>query len=427
MNIPASLTKCQRIWFLSPVFVVFLVGCSKFSELTSSPPPKPISPTAQQRLQEAEGYQSLAKSIEKLDANTLRAYVDALTKPSNSGFSQQKATWKTVTASDLVSNHPAWILAERLESGGVFPLAARDLKIVPRSASGTGSVETFEAESKAVKNAIASQKISGSSTPEGLEKAQLGALDSFNRAWSERQFEIRRSEERLRERELEDDIREQTRIQIRTIALQTVPSDVALELSNLRLQLLRNIAVAPSQRQAARQRIAQIEEDLQKIWREQIALQERLVNESLQASPSKLRNEGRERIRATMRELAAKDALERRQALSEFEAVIGRDFNRAKELSLALFLPPAIVPDEIRASFFEQSNITESSGKSVSVKPQNSITQQNPTQKLAEIGPIPSSEINRLRQIALRDAGVWAQAANQLKSPMESKIQREPE
>ncbi len=430
MNRTVFLPKWQRIWFCSPVFVVFAflqAGCSSLPGLAPTPQPSPPSPNAQKRAKESEAFKSLGSNLEKLDAKTLRAYVDAYTKPQATVQIERERNWRTLSASDLVGNHPAWLLAERLEKGGVFPLAARDLKISPRSSQGTGTITTFENESKAVGRIVSSQKLRSSSTPEGLEKAQLGALDSFNQAWGERQLEIRRSEEKLRERELEDDIREQTRIQVRAIALQGVSPEVALELSNLRLQLLRNLALPPSQRATARKRIAEIEENLQKIWREQTALQEKLLNESLQASPSKLRREGQEKIRVAMRELAAKDALERQKVLSDLETLATRDFNRAKNLSLTLFLPPATLPDEIRASFFEQTTGDKSSGQSISAELQNSIAQQNPAQKLADVGPIPSSEINRLRQIALRDAAVWARAANQLKLSPDSKFQREPE
>ena len=357
---------------------------------------------------DSPGYDSLARSLEKLDSQTLRQWVNALTGDAKIG---QKPRVSIAPGAqnprELARFHPAWLLAQRLERGAVLPAAPRALAVSPRTAGVDLGAQTSLAAAQQNRE-IAASRLRVTSELSGVANAQNGALDAFNRDWNARQEAIRRADEFARERELEDQIREQTRAQVQLIALQTVPPDVALELANLRLQLLRTLALSPAQREQARARIAQIEERLQEIWRAQTAEQERILIESLEISPARLRREGIEKIRAEMRELAARDLKQRQALIGEIETLIARDLGRAQSAALELFLPPATLPRELSPTFFEQLAAREASGENVlptAIAPLSRFDYE----RLAQIGAVSRSQIERLRQVALRDARIWSE------------------
>ncbi|HEX8463979.1 MAG TPA: hypothetical protein VF627_05110, partial [Abditibacterium sp.] len=160
--------------------------------------------------------------------------------------------------------------------------------------------------------------------------------------------------------------------------LSLVPPEVALELTNLRLQLLRNLAKTPAQRAAAREELEAIEARYAQIWREQTALQaERLRQLTLEA-PARAAREGlasiaQENAAATRTRAAARRAEERRLA-----AQLAADLARSGT-DLSLRLPAArIVPavqsarQQSNSQVFETSSAPLASAEAIEARPLSS-------------------------------------------------------
>lgn len=387
------------------------------------------------------GFTSLARALEGLDAQTLRAYFERYSSPSSMAtVAPGSPLWIDVGA--LARLHPAWQLADSIESGQIDVPAAREMASSRLFASDIAMGLRAEQRGKqSAPRASVSENASGDIsvlTTRERPARELEAEVSLDRLQQQEQAELReflrdleaRHRERMASEEafarsvLEDEVALSMRQVADEIPLAPVEADLALELTNLRLQLLERLAVPPTEREAAREEIARIRERLVEIWAEQTRRQERALRIALEEVPTRLRDEGEARLEAELRALSERNRALRAELRAEFDALLERDFSTSGEREstvLRLLLPAATEPVVRLAPLEASPRPGRSSNGATSVLPRNFEPEvaflpsalsfsRTQTRDLVSNGAR-STRIAALRARARQDALIWAQGA----------------
>lgn len=369
---------------------------------------------------ESRRNRSLGTALAKIDAQTMRAWVNRWT--SLEGATHQNGPRLVrIDAEILARRHPAWRLADALEAGTISPSApqiARELDLAEPGAippngrlgalDGFGAMRILPAVTLRDKAAIS------------VESAkQSAALYSFFRAAAARDRRREADEAFLSRRALEDAIAAARNRAVPELDLSQIPPEVALELTNLRLQLLRNLSKTPAQRAAAREEIRRIEARINQVWREETARQAARIRAARVDLPNQMRRAEQERIARqarseTQQRAAARRAVER-ETLNllrpdvRADAALRLDLPPAHTLSPPDFTPSsalesrALRPD---AQFFETA-ARRASSQALTSKEREAVT--NSRIPFARSKRSTPATIAILRQKARSQAAEWAQ------------------
>ena len=391
----------RRFWFVplvvAPLGLIALFLTGRALGLLSTKPTAPLSSLDEQseaRARETARNTSLGRSLEKLDAQTLSAYFDRFSKPDAARPGETANVSSVVDEAELVRRHPAWQLADALESGSLNPAAPREVRTSGLFSSTNGA----SASSAAVDFSNLNATITGSRRVQAGARASgsSGEIDDFGRALAARDAARARDEAILARRALEDSIANTERARVEGVDLALVPPDLALELLNLRLELGRNVANTDAARARARARIAQIEARLDAIWKRQTDEAAARLRAALEEGPARLRREGLARLEAEERARRLADAAARATLRAELERLTG-EASRANRTPLTLVLPPARVPRS-GAAFVDEAQmrglIKTRAGVAPSNAPQTQIVSDGRRASALE------SEIARLRALA---------------------------
>ena len=372
------------------------------------PPNLPKSAVAQAR------SRSLERALSGVNAQTIRAWVDRYSAPVGAASKPDAPPRVWIDVEALARRHAAWQLADELESGALTPTQARavSVTVAPVSAPKNGSSKSVPSlTAPGVLPIRPARVLSATVSERAALRASRATLADFLDDLKARQNELENAESELARRALEDRIRVATRGAVEAIALEPVSPATALELSNLRLQLLDQIRKPAAQKAAARAQIESIEARLNAIWEAQTAAQNARLRAALEELPARLRAEGL----ATLDADIARRQSEREATRLELRRAVEARLNGAAPNAvspvgeteiLRLFLPRARVATTdlgaIENSSFQTANQKTASGAAavkVSTDARALMSRQ------VALSPI---QIAVLRAQARRDARQWA-------------------
>lgn len=384
----------RRLLVLSLFAPLCLGGCGAVSGVTTAfemPLAPTPSPRELARLKQTRGFDSLGKSLAKLNSKT----VQSLFAPG------QKSVATTPARADRqpapFASNPASALANDLSRSANGPLAPRQIAVSVAPAQAASAIAGSSLRHNAARTLPARVVATARATTSGNGS---DATRAFLRAWATRESLRRADDETLARRALEDRIALQGRETRPTVDLSLVSPETQLELSNLRLQLLPLLAIPAARRAQAQAQIEAIEARLNQIWQQETARQNSLLRQSLVEVPTRLRNEGEGAIEVQTR--ASASATLKRLAQVEREQQKG---SRARTLpSLAVALRPARAPDALAVRGELRAPATRfQKGAGVALP--------SPIVGTTEISQRTSSSSNRTAQsVAAKNARVWEQA-----------------
>ncbi|PQV65247.1 hypothetical protein B1R32_102256 [Abditibacterium utsteinense] len=351
---------------------------------------------AQKRVLEAKRNRSLGAALSKIDAQTVRAWVNRWTSSDGAPTSRGPRLVR-IDAEILAHHHPAWILADDLERGAIAPSAPQIAQEMggKNSASVNQPALLLANEFNVTRSmpAITWRENTGVS---GTRARQNAALEGFLSAAAARDALRGRDEAWLSRRALEDAIAASGRGAVPELDLTLVSPEMALELTNLRLQLLRNLSKTPAQRDAARQEIRAIEARYARLLSEETARQAARLREARLEIPLRQRREGLQKIAIqTQQENRARAASRLAVALENRER-LRRDFRFSAPLSLEL--QPAQVLSQQVLSPPDFAIFATSKKRSVNLGSQFFETA---TPKAASQAPIRNERIRNERVLAI--------------------------
>ncbi len=399
---PISFSASRRgvSWGVLSMGLLGVAGCSLTPRAPLVAAPTPL-PAAQKRVEEAARYRSLSAALGKIDAQTVRAWVNRWSAPQ--GSSRAGAPREvSIDVEALARRHPAWILAEGLESGAVAPDAPQIGRVLavaapafPRVVAGENRVRTSVLPARAV-----GENFDGLAA----RRRQDAALDRFFASAAARQSQRERDEAFLARRTLEDSIAAAGRGAVGEIDLSLLPPDVVLELTNLRLELLRNVAKTPAERAAASREIEAIEARYAAILSRQTALLEARLREATRDLPARQRREGLARLEREAQAEAQNRAAARREVSRESKNRLARDFGR-ENADLRLVLPPARA---VKSASARENSPASQSFETAPALGASSGALKTRSASLATPARFETPTISRLRAKARLEARQWA-------------------
>ena len=377
--------------------LLVLPGCAQFTApLIPDPTPQPA---AKKRELESARYGSVSAALAKIDADTVRAWVNRWTAPSGVAAAGRPPEVR-IDADALARRHPAWLLADTLQEGGILPSSPQIARVLAVPAPNFSPLPLPDVLERT--QVLPARTVGENFDSTAARNRQAAALNRFFNSAEARDALRARDEAFLARRALEDAIAATQRTAISELDLSLISPEVALELTNLRLQLLRALSRTPAQRAATRAEIREIEERYARILAEQLALQAARQREANIDLPIRQRREGLARIERESQTNAQQEAQQRRAVSIETRSRLERDFAR-ESADLRLVLPPArsvgdlaVRPQRPNSQFFETS-----APNPASIGPREN-------EALASTQPIDSQVASRLRAKARSEARQWA-------------------
>ncbi len=413
---PAATRPSRAVWAGVLLGAITLGGCSALPKVI---PPIPQPPTAAEIAANDKAAAARSRSLERavsgINAKTVRAWIDRYTAPASAATSKAKPRAIRIDIDALARRHAAWLLADELQREAIAPTDARQISVrVPSLAP--------VAPAKNVAGVLAIPDINNLPTRSARSvtatmnqrpaiAASRATLDDFLADLRARQNDLESAETELARRALEDRIRAATRGAVEAISLTPVSPETALELSNLRLQLLAQLSVPIAQKAAAAAKIEAIEKRLNDIWARQTAEQNARLRAAFEELPARLRREGIEALNAA----AAKRESERYYARLELRQLVENRLNsNAPGVSdtqiLRLLLPQARVAD---TNLSVKTNISypTNARKNASAVGDNDgdLANARDNRSLSRAVQLEGSSIAQLRAQARRDAKQWAE------------------
>lgn len=310
---------------------------SRFELFPASQPLPPQNPALQ-----AKRNLSVSKALAKLDAKVIQAYFERYSNPEKSAIgSARRAVY--IDAETLARRHPAWLLATRLESGAISPSNPQISRVLIPSRNSSpqrsdlAATRSLFPDSRAP-DAIRGVVLSDSASQFFSAAPQNRALNRFLSQSAARDSARARDEAALSRQALEDETARAARLRVSELDLATLPPEVALELLNLRLELLPKLSRTFGQRAAARERIRSIEARYAEVLRDQDLAQAARLRAAAIDAPARARREGLVQIERARQNSLGRAAAARRQAARETQTLLRRD--AAQNSVLRLNLPP---------------------------------------------------------------------------------------
>ncbi len=276
----------------------------------------------QKRALEAKRNRSLGDALAKIDAKTVTAWVNRWTS-SNATFAGNEARPVRIDVETLARRHPAWRLADLLERGAISPAApqiARALKpfgeVRGNAAFESAAFDPTFSGAFGETRILPARTLRDQSGGFGASTAnRSGAFDEFFRDLATRDALRARDDEFLARRALEDSIAAAQNGAVPELNLSMMPPELVLELTNLRLQLLRNLSKTPAARAAVREEIRAIQTRTDQIWRDETARQAALLRAARFEIPLEKRRQGNAEI-ARQSRLSLQNRAETRRAVA---------------------------------------------------------------------------------------------------------------
>ena len=300
----------------------------------------------------------------------------------------------------LARRHPAWQLADTLERGSASPSSPQIAPLLQNLAAPSFLTPPAGLDGNLSRRPAIVVRQNASSR--AALSRQNAAVERFFASAAARDALRSRDEAFLSRRALENTITASRRGAVSELDLSLIPPDVALELTNLRLQLLRNLSKTPAQREAAREDIAAIEARYAQIWREQTALQALRLRQINVDAPVRAQREGLANIARASQVTTQNRAAARREVRSELQSQLSRDVARIDDdLTLSLPSTPAVAAVQsakrsATAQFFETPQEAVSSAKALDAS------------SLASPRRSDAALVSQLRRQARDDAREWA-------------------
>lgn len=357
---------------------------------------------------EAKRNGSLSHALAKIDAQTVRAYIARWTKPDEiARAGARRAVF--INAEVLARRHPAWRLADDLERGAVSPSTPRIARALQ-----TEKTASFLARNTPEKLASLTRDFPGAVLNVGGADSISGArqnraLDQFLAQSANRDTLRAREDAFLARRALEAATDLARRGAVAELDLPVLPPDVALELLNLRLELLRNLARTPAQRAATRVEIRAIEARYEAILKQQTNLQAARLRAATVDMPERVRREGLQKLESAAQITAQKQAQSRRALALETQARWRRDLESSD--ALRLVLPPvrSVLRPETRVSNPVSPRAFTTKADFFEPTP-SAVASNAPLETRTTATGARARIANQLRQKARLDAAQWARS-----------------
>lgn len=401
---------------------LFLSGCSVMPPIPPLPRvPSPAQLAANDKVAAARS-RSLERAVSGINATTVRAWLDRATAPKNASSTANSIAGGPrevrIDIDALARSHVAWQLADALQRDAIAPTTARQIAVkVP--ALSAGNARPNSTGDRAIPRLSelptrAARSVTTSMSQRPALSASRATLDDFLADLRARQNDLEAAESELARMALEDRIRASTRGAVEAISLTPVSPETALELSNLRLQLLEQLRVPAAQKTAAAAKIEAIEKRLNEIWESQTAQQNARLRAAFEELPARLRREGLQ----ALDEAAAKRESERYYARLELRGLIENRLNSAAPdvtsgasdtQILRLLLPPARIATTDLSVDANISSQTNASGvASAKARNDDNLRSVRETRALSQVGADQGKSVAQLRAQARRDARQWA-------------------
>ena len=376
------------------------------------PIPEPVPPAeiAANEKAAAARSRSLERAVSGINAETMRAWIDRYTAPAGATATKAGPRAVYIDIDALARRHAAWQLADKMQRDAIVPTAARQIQVSvpalssPSNARGKNSLNIPSVGALPVRPA---RDVSATISQRPAIVASRATLDDFLSDLRARQNDLEAAESELARRALEDRIRAATRGAVEAISLAPVSPETALELSNLRLQLLAQLRVPLEQKAAAATRIEEIQKRLNEVWARQTEEQNARLRAAFDELPARLRREGLEALDAA----AAKRDSERYYARLELRRVIEERLQNARPDAsdtqiLRLLLPSTrVATTDLSAngnSSFQTNARPNASASALKTD------EARDTRSLSQSAAIEGVSVAQLRAQARRDARQWA-------------------
>lgn len=390
-----------------------LSGCSVMPPV---PQKVPASEIAANQKAAAARSRSLEKTVSGINAETVREWVNRYTAPKGEAPAKVGPREISIDIDALARRHYAWQLADKLQRDGIAPTGARQLQIkvppltVPNNAATAGGNNNLGVPDVAALPVRPARSVSDTISQRPAIVASRATLDDFLNDLRARQNDLETAESELARRALEGRIRASTRGAVEAISLAPVSPETALELSNLRLQLLAQLSVPVAQKAAAAAKIEAIEKRLNEIWEAQTAAQNARLRAAFEELPARLRREGLQALDAA----AAKRDSERYYARLELRSLIENRLNTARPDAsdiqiLRLLLPPArVATTDLSVSKNSSFQTKARRAASAVAKTNEELRDARDTRPLSQSESFSGQSAAQLRDWARADARQWA-------------------
>ena len=405
------LARCRRAVWPGAALGFLLGGCS-----VMPPVPRPVPATeiaANERATKARS-RSLERAIAGINAATVREWVNRYSAPKKANAGAPVGPREVYIDVDaLARRHAAWQLADTLQREAIAPTRARQLNVpvpalkAPDARTKSGNLDVPQVSALPVRPARA---VSAQVSQRGAIVASRATLDDFLSDLRARQNDLEVAESELARRALEDRIRASTRGAVEAIPLAPVAPETALELSNLRLQLLEQLRGSRAQKAEATAKIEAIEKRLGEIWERQTQEQNARLRAAFEELPARLRREGLQALDAA----ASKRESERYYARLELRSLIENRLGRAQPDAsdsqiLRLLLPSARVATTDLSAIGDSSSQTKARHNASALATTNDEIRSNGDQRpLGERASLSGQKVAQLRAQARSDARQWA-------------------
>lgn len=388
-------------------------GCSVMPPI---PQPAPASEIAANQRAAAARSRSLERTVSGLNAQTVREWINRYTAPAGQAPAQTGPREISIDIDALARRHAAWQLADNLQRDGIAPTEARQLQINVPALSATGNAATsggnndLDVPDVAALPVRPARSLRATIDQRPAIVASRATLDDFLADLRARQNDLELAESELARRALEDRIRASTRGAVEAISLAPVSPETALELSNLRLQLLAQLRVPVAQKAAAAAKIEAIEKRLNEIWEAQTAAQNARLRAAFEELPARLRREGLEALDAA----AAKRDSERYYARLELRNLVENSLNTAQPDAsdtqiLRLLLPSArVATTDLGANTNSSFQTKARRASSALAQTNDGLRDARDARPLGQSEAFPAQSVAQLRAQARADARQWA-------------------
>ena len=412
---PNALRSSRVAWAGVLLGAGFLGGCSALPQVI---PPIPQPPTAVEIAANDKAAAARSRSLERavagINAKTVTAWINRYSAPARVATAKAGPRAIRIDVDSLARRHAAWLLADDLQRETIAPTDARQIGVRVPSLAPVNPTKNVAGE-LAIPNINALPTRAARSVTATLNQrpaiaASRATLDDFLSDLRTRQNDLEVAESDLARRALEGRIRAATRGAVEAISLTPVSPETALELSNLRLQLLEQLSVPVAQKAAAAAKIEAIEKRLNDIWERQTQEQNARLRAAFEELPARLRREGLAALDAA----ATKRESERYYARLELRQLVENRLNSnapgaSDTQILRLLLPQARLADT-NLSVNANSSFPTNARRSASAASDNDgdLANARDNRSLSQTARTKSENIAQLRAQARRDAKQWA-------------------
>ena len=399
-----------------------VVGAATLSGCASIPSVMPPVRDAPNTARNAPGgkvaaarSRSLERAVAGINAQTVRAWIDRYTAPKNATATQNQPRAIRIDVDALARRHVAWQLADALQRDAIAPTQARQIAVhLPSLATNASGVAASPGQ-LAIPNigdlpTRAARSVSATVSQRGAIVASRATLDDFLSDLRARQNDLESAESELARRALENRIRAATRGAVEAVSLTPVSPETALELSNLRLQLLDQLRAPAAQKAAATAKIEAIEKRLNEIWERQTQEQNARLRAALEELPARLRREGLQALDAAAAERESRRYYARLELRSLIENRLNSATPNAGDIqTLRLLLPAARVAGadlSVNRNSSFQTNALRAA--SASARNDDELRGNREDRSLVQAAQMNGVSVANLRAQARSDARQWA-------------------